>query len=47
MAGKGLLLALAIYLPLYLIRGMGSGDVKLMAAVGALVGPGAWFQIFW
>ncbi len=45
-AGEGLLLALAVYLPLYLLRGMGAGDVKLMAAVGALVGPGNWFQIF-
>ncbi|HXE12301.1 MAG TPA: prepilin peptidase [Bryobacteraceae bacterium] len=45
-AGEGMLLALAVYLPLYLLRGMGAGDVKLMAAVGALVGPGNWFQIF-
>jgi prepilin peptidase CpaA len=45
-AGEGMLLAFAVYLPLYLLRGMGAGDVKLMAAVGALVGPGYWFQIF-
>jgi prepilin peptidase CpaA len=38
--------ALAIYLPLFLVRGMGAGDVKLMAAVGALAGPQHWFQIF-
>lgn len=43
---KGLGLALLIYLPLYLLRGMGAGDVKLMAAVGAIVGPTDWLQIF-
>lgn len=49
----GLLLALAgagcallVYLPLYLVRGMGAGDVKLMAAVGAICGPSNWFLIF-
>ena len=45
-ASIGLLLALAIYLPLYLLRAMGAGDVKLMAAIGALVGPRHWLQIF-
>ncbi len=45
-AGEGLLLATAVYLPLYLLRGMGAGDVKLMAAVGALAGPANWFVIF-
>lgn len=45
-SGQGLLLATAVYLPLYLLRGMGAGDVKLMAAVGSLVGPGYWFEIF-
>ncbi len=44
-AGEGLLFAAAVYLPLYLLRGMGAGDVKLMAAVGALVGPGHWLLI--
>ena len=43
---KGLGLAMLIYFPLYLIRGMGAGDVKLMAAVGAIVGPANWFGIF-
>jgi prepilin peptidase CpaA len=42
----GLGLAFLIYFPLYLIRGMGAGDVKLMAAVGAIVGPANWFGIF-
>jgi prepilin peptidase CpaA len=52
-AGNGLILALlgiacslAVYVPLYLLRGMGAGDVKLMAAVGALAGPSNWFRIF-
>lgn len=41
----GIGLALVVYVPLYLLRGMGAGDVKLMMAVGAIVGPGAWFAI--
>jgi prepilin peptidase CpaA len=31
---------------LYILRAMGAGDAKLMAAVGALVGWKAWFGIF-
>lgn len=42
----GMGLALLIYFPLYLLRGMGAGDVKLMAALGALVGPANWLFIF-
>lgn len=42
---KGLGLALLIYLPLYLLRGVGGGDVKLMAAVGAIAGPVNWLGI--
>jgi prepilin peptidase CpaA len=38
-AVAGLLTGLAIFLPLYLARGMGAGDVKLMASVGAFLGP--------
>ena len=41
----GLLCALGLYVVLYLLRAMGAGDVKLMAAVGALVGPRAWLEI--
>jgi len=37
-AGEGLGLALLIYFPLYLLRGMGAGDVKLMAALGSIAG---------
>src|ERR1700751_1600311 len=37
--GLGLLTGGGLFLPLYLLRGMGAGDVKLMAMVGAFVGP--------
>ena len=36
---QGLLLGLALLMPLYAIGGMGAGDVKLLAGVGAWVGP--------
>lgn len=42
----GMGLALLVYLPLFVVRGMGGGDVKLMAAIGALAGPANWFVIF-
>ncbi len=45
-AAKGLGLAMLIYLPLYLVRAMGAGDVKLMMAVGAIAGPMNWLGIF-
>ncbi len=45
-AAGGLLVALCIYVPLYALKGMGAGDVKLMAAIGAIAGPGNWFNIF-
>jgi prepilin peptidase CpaA len=34
----GLALGLAIFLPMYLLRAMGAGDVKLMAMTGAFLG---------
>ena len=36
---------LLLFLPLYMLRGMAAGDVKLMATVGAFVGPASAFQI--
>lgn len=37
LGGAGL--ALLLFLPLYLLRAMGAGDVKLMAMAGAFLGP--------
>lgn len=34
----GALTGLLVFLPLYLLRGMGAGDVKLMAGLGSVVG---------
>lgn len=35
---KGCALALLLFLPLYVVRGMAAGDVKLMTVVGGIVG---------
>ena len=35
----GALVGLALFLPLYLLRAMGAGDAKLLAALGAFAGP--------
>jgi prepilin peptidase CpaA len=37
----GLALGLAIFLPVYVVRAMGAGDVKLMAMAGAFLGYAA------
>jgi len=43
---SGLLLGLAMLITVYLIGGMGAGDVKLMAAVGSILGPQGVFEAF-
>ena len=35
----GWLLGVALFFPMFALRGMGAGDVKLLAAVGAWLGP--------
>jgi prepilin peptidase CpaA len=44
LSGAGL--AFAVYFVFYLLRAMGAGDVKLMAAIGALAGPKGWLAVF-
>jgi prepilin peptidase CpaA len=39
----GLAVGIVTLLPFYIMRGMGAGDVKLMGAVGAFMGPNAVF----
>ncbi|KQZ44882.1 prepilin peptidase [Duganella sp. Root1480D1] len=38
-AGAGMLLGLLLLLPMYALGAMGAGDVKLMAMLGAFLGP--------
>lgn len=35
----GAMIGLGLFLPLYLLRAMGAGDIKLMAAIGSFAGP--------
>jgi prepilin peptidase CpaA len=39
LSATGWMLGLGLLFPLFLLRAMGAGDVKLMAALGALKGP--------
>jgi prepilin peptidase CpaA len=41
----GLVTGFLMFLPLYLLRGMAAGDVKLMAMAGAFTGPALALQI--
>jgi len=45
-AGWGV--GLVLFLPLFALRGLGGGDVKLVAALGAWLGPGqtVWLALF-
>ena len=44
----GWIVGTALFLPFFLLGGMGGGDVKLLAALGAWLGPGAafWLAIY-
>lgn len=41
----GALVALAMFLPFYVLRLLGAGDVKLLAAVGSFAGPAAFVNL--
>ena len=41
----GWMLGVALFLPFFALRGMGAGDVKLLAALGAWIGPIALFSL--
>jgi prepilin peptidase CpaA len=43
---RGMGLGFGLYFVLYCLRAMGAGDVKLMAAVGAIIGPANWMSVF-
>jgi prepilin peptidase CpaA len=40
MSLAGAVLGMALFLPFFALGGMGAGDVKLLAALGSLLGPG-------
>ncbi|HZT29904.1 MAG TPA: A24 family peptidase [Bryobacteraceae bacterium] len=45
-AALGFALAFGVYFVFHALHAMGGGDVKLMAAIGSMVGPVSWLQIF-
>jgi prepilin peptidase CpaA len=48
LALSGWAVGLVLFLPFFLLGGMGGGDVKLLAALGAWIGPGdaVWLAIY-
>lgn len=44
-SATGLLVGLAVFFPLFLLRGLGAGDVKLMSALGAWLGTSLIFGV--
>jgi prepilin peptidase CpaA len=44
MALQGIVLALVVLFPMVMLRAMGAGDWKLMASLGAILGP--WMMLF-
>lgn len=48
LAGSGWLVGALLFMPFFLLGGMGAGDVKLLAALGAWLGPGdvLWLAIY-
>ena len=47
-AASGWIVGLMLFMPLYAVRGLGAGDVKLLAAIGAWLGPvgAAWTGLY-
>jgi prepilin peptidase CpaA len=47
-SAAGWAVGLLMFLPLFALRGIGGGDVKLLAALGAWIGPGGavWLALF-
>jgi len=41
----GGVVGLCLFLPFFVLGGMGGGDVKLMAALGSILGPGSIFRL--
>lgn len=48
LSAAGWVVGLAVFLPFFLLGGMGAGDVKLVAALGAWLGPGkvVWVALY-
>lgn len=46
-AGTGALVGFAVFLIFYLLKGMGAGDLKLMAGFGSLLGPSVILYAAW